>query len=273
MARAEIGTAKYESKRLKASGLQKLKFYCQICSKQCRDANGFKNHLSSKSHLGRMSNMENSGEIYDLVSSYSKEFQNNFISLLRVNHGNKFINANRFYQEYIRQKDHVHMNVTKWKTLTSFVRHLGQKGILRVTNNVDEETEADEDGFNLEIQLIDSGDFVQRRKDEEAKRVVDDDISERLLQKQVERGRILEEKRRNKEEEREEEEEEEREEREEEEREEREEREGKGGNVRGNEFKVAGPIKVNLKKEKKEKKAMKRIRNVFEEEAEENGMG
>lgn len=62
MARAEIGTSKYEAKKLKASGLQKLKFYCQICSKQCRDANGFKNHLQSKSHLGRISNLQSSGK-------------------------------------------------------------------------------------------------------------------------------------------------------------------------------------------------------------------
>ena len=28
--------------RIKAKGLQKLRWYCQMCQKQCRDENGFK---------------------------------------------------------------------------------------------------------------------------------------------------------------------------------------------------------------------------------------
>ena len=28
--------------RIKARGLQKLRWYCQMCQKQCRDENGFK---------------------------------------------------------------------------------------------------------------------------------------------------------------------------------------------------------------------------------------
>lgn len=30
--------------RIKAKGLQKLRWYCQLCAKQCRDENGFKCH-------------------------------------------------------------------------------------------------------------------------------------------------------------------------------------------------------------------------------------
>jgi hypothetical protein len=30
--------------RIKAKGLQKLRWYCQLCQKQCRDENGFKCH-------------------------------------------------------------------------------------------------------------------------------------------------------------------------------------------------------------------------------------
>jgi DNA/RNA-binding protein KIN17 len=33
--------------KMKAKGLQKLRWYCQMCNKQCRDANGFKCHLTS----------------------------------------------------------------------------------------------------------------------------------------------------------------------------------------------------------------------------------
>lgn len=44
----------------------------------------------------------------------------------------KRIRANQVYQEYIQDKHHVHMNATKWVTLTDFVKHLGKEGIVRV---------------------------------------------------------------------------------------------------------------------------------------------
>ncbi|KAI5969533.1 hypothetical protein CANMA_001424 [Candida margitis] len=195
MARADIGTSKYEAKRLKASGLQKLKYYCQICSKQCRDSNGFKNHLQSKSHLGRISNLQSSGESSSIVSSYSHQFQTDFLNLLRVNHGTKSINANRFYQEYIRQRDHVHMNVTRWKSLTSFVKHLGQNGLVKVTQTDEsgENSEMDSEGFNLEIRLIDSQEIqrLKNKEDEEYLRA-DNEINDRFIRKQIKRGQELE---------------------------------------------------------------------------------
>ena len=54
MPKAERGTPKDLANRMKARGLQKLKFYCQMCEKQCRDANGFKCHLTSENHLRQM---------------------------------------------------------------------------------------------------------------------------------------------------------------------------------------------------------------------------
>lgn len=40
--------------------------------------------------------------------------------------------ANRVYQEYIADKSHLHMNATRWVTLTEFVKHLGRTGVARV---------------------------------------------------------------------------------------------------------------------------------------------
>lgn len=40
--------------RIKAKGLQKLRWYCQLCQKQCRDENGFKCHQLSDSHRRQM---------------------------------------------------------------------------------------------------------------------------------------------------------------------------------------------------------------------------
>lgn len=40
--------------------------------------------------------------------------------------------ANRVYQEFIQDKNHLHMNATRWVTLTEFAKHLGRSGIARV---------------------------------------------------------------------------------------------------------------------------------------------
>ena len=40
--------------RIKSKGLQKLRWYCQMCEKQCRDENGFKCHLTSEGHKRQM---------------------------------------------------------------------------------------------------------------------------------------------------------------------------------------------------------------------------
>lgn len=46
--------------------------------------------------------------------------------------GTKRVFANRVYQEYIQDKSHLHMNSTRWVTLSGFVQYLGKAGIARV---------------------------------------------------------------------------------------------------------------------------------------------
>lgn len=46
--------------------------------------------------------------------------------------GTKRVKANNVYQEYIQDKHHLHMNSTRWVTLTEFVKHLGRTGVARV---------------------------------------------------------------------------------------------------------------------------------------------
>jgi DNA/RNA-binding protein KIN17 len=126
MPKAEKGSVKDLGNRMKAKGLQKLKFYCQMCEKQCRDANGFKCHLTSESHLRQMKIFsDNAGGI---LEKYSKEFERSYISTLRMRHGTKQVNANNVYQELIADKQHIHMNATHWATLSDFVQYLGKTG-------------------------------------------------------------------------------------------------------------------------------------------------
>ncbi|KAK7454498.1 hypothetical protein VKT23_011252 [Stygiomarasmius scandens] len=130
MPRAEVGTPKFVANKMKSKGLQRLRWYCQVCEKQCRDENGFKCHAASESHLRQMLVVgENAGRH---INNFSMEFQSTFVSLLSRRFGTKRVRANQVYQEYIADKHHLHMNSTRWVTLTEFVKHLGRSGICRV---------------------------------------------------------------------------------------------------------------------------------------------
>ena len=92
--------------RIKAKGLQKLRWYCQMCGKQCRDENGFKCHLTSESHKRQM-------EIFGqrpqkVIEEFSREFESTFLEHLRRSHPFSRVAANVVYNEFIQDRDHVH---------------------------------------------------------------------------------------------------------------------------------------------------------------------
>jgi DNA/RNA-binding protein KIN17 len=60
--------------------------------------------------------------------NYSREFLDGWMDLLRRQFGTKRIAANKVYQDYIADRHHVHMNATRWVTLTGFVKWLGRTG-------------------------------------------------------------------------------------------------------------------------------------------------
>lgn len=126
MPKAEKGSLKDLGKRIKAKGLQKLKFYCQMCEKQCRDANGFKCHLTSESHLRQMKIFSEKAGTY--MDRYSKEFEKMYLDTLRMRHSTARVNANHVYQEVIQDKHHIHMNATIWASLSDFCKYLGKLG-------------------------------------------------------------------------------------------------------------------------------------------------
>mmetsp|Transcript_8311 Transcript_8311/g.15049 ORF Transcript_8311/g.15049 Transcript_8311/m.15049 type:complete len:373 (-) Transcript_8311:595-1713(-) len=123
-------TAKDISKRMKARGLQRLRWYCQMCEKQCRDEVGFQSHCTSISHQTKMQEFASDPTHY--VSKFSSDFQNAYVDTLRRRFGARKVRANDVYQEYIKDRDHVHMNATKWTTLAEFISEIAQKGLVRV---------------------------------------------------------------------------------------------------------------------------------------------
>lgn len=179
MGRAEVGTPKYIANKMKARGLQRLRWYCQVCEKQCRDENGFKCHTQSPSHLRNMMKVgENANKSID---NFSQQFLHDFVYLLRTSHGEKAVSANRFYNEYIGNKDHIHMNATKWTSLTELVKHLGREHICKVN-------EDEKDG--LTIAWIDnSAEALQRQETLRKKERLEKDedyVKNKLLNQQIE---------------------------------------------------------------------------------------
>jgi len=117
------------------------------------------------------------------INDYSNQFQRDFLQLLRTSHGEKSVHINHFYQEYISNKEHIHMNATKWPSLTEFAKYLGREGICRV-----EETDK-----GLHVAWIDNSPEALRRQDairkKERQDRGDEEREQKLIQQQIERAK------------------------------------------------------------------------------------
>ncbi|XP_027009747.1 DNA/RNA-binding protein KIN17 [Tachysurus fulvidraco] len=181
MGKADFLSPKAISNRIKAKGLQKLRWYCQMCQKQCRDENGFKCHCMSESHQRQLLlASENPNQFMDFFSS---EFKSDFLELLRRRFGTKRVHNNIIYNEYISNREHVHMNSTQWETLTDFTKWLGREGFCKV----------DETPKGWYIQYIDRDpETIRKQEEQERKKKQDLDDEERsakFIEEQVRRGK------------------------------------------------------------------------------------
>ncbi|MFS7951897.1 putative KIN17-like protein [Helianthus anomalus] len=157
MGKNEFLTPKAIANRIKAKGLQKLRWYCQMCQKQCRDENGFKCHCMSESHQRQMEVFGQNP--HRIVDGYSEEFESTFLDHMKRSR----IAATVVYNEYINDRHHVHLNSTKWATLTEFVKYLGKTGKCK-----------------------------ERLKNKRAKAdIVDEEKQEREIKRQIERAEQL----------------------------------------------------------------------------------
>ncbi|KAG6016975.1 hypothetical protein E4U41_004305 [Claviceps citrina] len=181
MPKAEVGSTKHLSNKLKSKGLQRLRWYCQVCQKQTRDANGFKMHTQSESHVRQMLVVGEDPKKY--INQFSDDFLRDFVQLLRTGHGEKQVQMNHFYQEYIANKEHVHMNATRWPSLTEFAKYLGKEGICRV-----EETDK-----GIHIAWVDRSPEALRRQEalrrKEALDQGDEELEQRMIREQIRRAR------------------------------------------------------------------------------------
>ena len=171
-------TPKAIGNRIKAKGLQKLKFYCQMCQKQCRDENGFKCHTMSESHQRQLLLFADNSDSY--LDQFSLEFKDEYVGLLKRRFNGRRVNANHAYQDYISDRDHVHMNSTQWETLTEFVKWLGREGIVK----------ADETEKGWYVTYIDRDpEAIARAEKKNKMAATDEERQEKFLLDQIERAK------------------------------------------------------------------------------------
>lgn len=186
-----MGSTKWVSNQQKSKGLGRLRWYCQVCERQMRDENGFKMHVQSESHVRQM--LVVGEDPKKAINEYSRQFNDDFLAQLRTAHGTKAVHINHFYQEYIQNKEHVHMNATRWPSLTEYAKHLGREGLCRV-----EETDK-----GLHIAWIDnSPEALKRAEAIRRKEMLDKGDEERelrMIREQQKRAeKAAEERRKNK---------------------------------------------------------------------------
>ncbi|XP_027077241.1 KIN17-like protein [Coffea arabica] len=183
MGKNEFLTPKAIANRIKAKGLQKLRWYCQMCQKQCRDENGFKCHCMSESHQRQMQVFgQNPNRIVD---GYSEEFEQAFLEHMKRSHRFSRIAATVVYNEYIADRHHIHMNSTQWATLTEFVKYLGRTGKCKVE-------ETPKGWFITYIDRDSETLFKEKMKNKRIRAdLAEEEKQEREIKKQIERAEQL----------------------------------------------------------------------------------
>lgn len=177
MGKHEPMSAKAIANRIKAKGLQKIKYYCEMCKKQCRDDNGFKCHIMSESHQRQALIVSEDPEQF--VGEFSKQFMQGFLYILKTRYRTKKVLANTIFQEYIKERDHVHMNGTRWTSLTEFAQWLGEHGIV----------ETDDSERGILVTYIDRDPETLRRQELDAKRAQQAKEATEKNQQEIERQR------------------------------------------------------------------------------------
>jgi DNA/RNA-binding protein KIN17 len=118
-----------------------------------------------------------------VIEEFSREFEATFLEHLRRSHPFSRVAANVVYNEFIQDRDHVHMNATKWLTLTEFIKYLGREGKCKV----------DETPKGWFITLIQEDPFEamakKKKREREKSEKESDERHLKILKAQAERAR------------------------------------------------------------------------------------
>jgi len=181
MPKVEKWSSKWIGNKMKGKGLMKLRWYCQMCEKQCRDENGFKCHRTSDQHQQQMAVFcQNPGKFMD---EFSSDFEKGYMRLMSTTYCKTRVLANHVYMEFIKDRHHMHMNSTIWVTLSGFVQYLGRTNQCKV--------EKTQKGWYVEY--IDNSPEAKKREEESQKRVkadlTDEERQKQLMDQLIKEGK------------------------------------------------------------------------------------
>ena len=100
----------------------RLKNFCEICRKQCKDENGFHCHLNSAHHQRKVREFATNPQEH--IDKYSQELETRIVQMLKVKYPGEAKDAEEIYEEYAEDKYHVKFNHTYWKNLEEFIEYL-----------------------------------------------------------------------------------------------------------------------------------------------------
>ena len=114
----------------------KEKFFCQICNRQCQDKDGFTCHLKSKTHQKNIERVAKNPEKY--IENYSNDFKRDYLDFLKREHQDEWVSANVIYDKYIKEKDNVPLNATKWESLIKFLQYIASEKLISLQPKEDD---------------------------------------------------------------------------------------------------------------------------------------
>lgn len=152
----DTSTSHYAAKEQRRRGLQKTRFFCHSCQRQCLDQHGYDLHCKSETHILRHRRVvaENGGSVSKMVQNTSRAFHREMVSTLRRHHGYKPVSLNGLYQEHISVKGHTHLNATRWPSLTSYSRFLAKSGDANVWNRNETDDDEDDTPSNIMVAYV-----------------------------------------------------------------------------------------------------------------------
>ncbi len=125
------------------------------------------------------------GHLNRVTSEFSADFLGGFLQILRLSYAGQRVSANKVYQDYISDRNHTHMNATRWHTLSGFVQWLGKTGYCKI-DFVEEKNQ-----WFLEY-VDNSPETLQRKAEQEKLKKARKDDMERqqdAIAEMVERGK------------------------------------------------------------------------------------
>ncbi|ELP95071.1 hypothetical protein EIN_253350 [Entamoeba invadens IP1] len=171
--------------------LQKTKYYCEMCKKQCHDENGFKNHCQSETHRRNMALYSEDPNKYN--KDFNTQFLNGYMRIVQTQYRRKWVNSNVVYNQYIQDRTNVHMNSTQWNNLSGFVHALAERELVELEERAEgtfikykEEEESEEEEKEEEV---DEGKriFDEMVKQVKMKGIEERDVGEMVVREKPEK--------------------------------------------------------------------------------------